>query len=329
MTRSNGDRPRYLALSHDPIRTDPAFCALPLALQALEVALRRDGTRSACGVSPVRVGPWTRLAPGLTRQAVKDGLVALVAAGRCVVDWDEEEVYWHGYVSDQRGLASYRYARGVVSAVTAIQSPVIRAAVVHEMAQIPLDTVSTPTTDARFASAADRTRADWQHLTGTTSDGVSDGVSDGASIPGHRTQDTGHRTQDTGSSSRSRDLAPVTSSSTPTTSSDDDGVDGEVLTGGTAEQITNTWWDTYGKRSTTGRSKVAGAVAAILGEGFDPKTVHDALVHLVTVERRGVSAGNLRVAANIVARPEPTSRFRSDADALAQAAAALEGRAAS
>lgn len=356
MSRRDPDLPRYLALSHDPLKTDAGFCVLPLALQGLEIALRRDGTRSTCGVRPLRVGPWTRLAPGLTRTSVESGLRALAEAGRCVIDWDEEEVYWTGYIAQQPGIGSYRYAQGVLAAVKAIQSPTIRAAVITEMATIPLDTVATPPADQRFVAAAQRVRDAWSALVATAnpaaspaegvSVGVPEGVSVGVPIPEHSTQSTEHRTQDTGSSSRARDSVDVTASSPDASTNhhhdkaggSSDGDKSTVLAtvkatpaakdSNDAATLTAAWWAEYGSRSATGPDKIEAAVAQLLSEGLDAAVVIPALVHLVTVEQFGVSAKSLRVAVSKVAKqqcPAP-SRFRSDADALAAAAAAMEGR---
>lgn len=349
MSRRDPDAPRYLALTHDPLRTDPGLCALPFALQGLEIALRRDGTRSACGVSHLRLGPWTRLGPALTRQIVEDGLRALVDAGRCVVDWDEEEVYWHGYLRDQRGLGSYRYAQGVLNAVAAIQSPAIRAVVTSEMAAISLAKVATPTSDPRFAAAADRTRDAWQSLVSdciTTSDGVSDGVSDGASIPVHSPQSTGHSSQSTGSSSSAREPVDITASTPDSSTSHHHGKAREVSgdrkstalaliesepkakSGNDAKALVDGWWPEYGSQSSTGRDNIEAAVAQLLDEGRPADVVIAALVHCVTVENYGVTAGSLRTAAIKVAKQQSPalSRFQADTEAMFAVAAAMEGR---
>jgi hypothetical protein len=311
--RRPSDSVRYLALANDPLKTDPAFCSLSLHLQGLELALRRDGTRSTCGVHPVRLRPWTRLAPGLTRDDVERGLLALADAGRCSVDWDEEEVYWVGYVTQQPGIASYRYAKGVLAAVADIQSPLIRAGVVAEMATIPLSSVAVAPSDDRYKGPAEAVRAAWEAVVASAVP-ASEGVSEGVSEPEHSPQDSEHSTQDTGSRKGAvivqRDVAAPAQS---------------VVRDAAA--LTSAWWQEHGRAQATAKAKVEKAVVAALATGSTPNAVYEALTFVATVERRGITEGTLRVGLGKVAQQQVGQRsvFLTDAQRLADAAALLEG----
>lgn len=107
---------------------DPWWCELTAGAQRLYFVIALDPFTSAAGITPLLPTRWAATASDTTADQVRSDVEWLVAAGRAVVDWDDETVLLPRLLEDTGSINQPNVIRGAIKAARDCPSVLIREA---------------------------------------------------------------------------------------------------------------------------------------------------------------------------------------------------------
>lgn len=130
------------------------FRQLPAGAQRLYIVMLSHAALSPCGLLPLQLRRWARLAPDTTAADMRVALDHLTASNKVLVDEDTEEVFIRTFIRHDGGYRTPNIHRGIQSAIQRIESHPLRRAAWLELSRLDeslqvtsLDETLDPTVD--------------------------------------------------------------------------------------------------------------------------------------------------------------------------------------
>lgn len=112
------------------------FRLLPSGAQRLYIVMLSHAALSPCGLLPLQLRRWARLAPDTTPADMRVALDHLIESHKVLVDEDTEEVFIRTFVRHDGGYRTPNIHRAIQSAIQRIESHPLRRAAWLELSRL-------------------------------------------------------------------------------------------------------------------------------------------------------------------------------------------------